>query len=62
MAIISKRQKMRGHYFIHTYSDANLKIKQDQTGSIYDEAWDLTDAEYTYTETDIPIEGDGDEN
>lgn len=56
MAIITKKQKFGKHYFIHTYSDANLKIIQDQTGIIYDDAWDKLDAEYAYTESDIPIE------
>ena len=60
MAIISKKQKLRGHYFMHTYSDANMKIRQEETGNIYDEAWDLTSSQYTYTETDIPIEEEGD--
>lgn len=56
MAIITKRQSFGGHYFKHTYSDADMKIEQDQTGVIYDDAWDTQDAEYTYTETDIPLE------
>ena len=39
-----------------TYSDENYKIKQIQTGIIYDEAIDVEDSIYTYEETDIPIE------
>lgn len=40
------------------YSDEKFKIKQDQTGAIYDEAIDVEDAPYTYTETDEKIEID----
>ena len=35
-----------------------FKIKQDQTGVLYDEAIDVENATYTYTETDIPAESD----
>lgn len=37
-----------------------FKIKQDQTGALYDEAIDVENAPYTYTETDIPAESDVD--
>ena len=33
-----------------------FKIRQDQTGILYDEAIDVENAPYTYNETDIPIE------
>ena len=33
-----------------------FKIRQDQTGILYDEAIDVESAPYTYTETDIPAE------
>ena len=39
-----------------TYSDNNYKIKQIETGNIYDEAIDIENAPYTYEETDMPIE------
>lgn len=39
-----------------TYSDEDFKIKQIQTGYIYDEAIDVESSEYTYEETDIKIE------
>jgi len=42
----------------HTYSDAGFKIQQE-TGVIYDDAVDVVP--HTYTETDIPIENDGEE-
>ena len=35
-----------------TYSDKNFKIKQVETGIIYDEAVDVEDSTYTYIETE----------
>lgn len=35
-----------------------FKVRQDQTGEPYDEAIDVENAPYTYTETDIPTEPD----
>lgn len=54
MAIIVER--LEGfNDLIRTYSDSGYKIRQDQTGIIYDDAVDVDYAGYTYTETDIPI-------
>ena len=39
-----------------TYSDESYRIKQIETGFIFDEAIDIENAPYTYEETDIPIE------
>lgn len=39
-----------------TYSDEGYRIKQVETGSIYDEAIDVEDTPYTYEETDMSIE------
>ena len=39
-----------------TYSDENYKIKQIETGAIYDEAIDIENSNYTYIETDEKIE------
>lgn len=33
-----------------------FKVRQDQTGILYDEAIDVEDKGYTYTATDIPAE------
>lgn len=41
---------------VRTWSDAGMKIKQDGTGVIYDEAIDPISMGRTYTETDEPIE------
>jgi hypothetical protein len=39
-----------------TYSDCGLQLLQEETGIIYDEAVDVETANYTYSETGIPIE------
>lgn len=39
-----------------SYSDASLKIRQDQTGAVYDAAVDVETAPYTYTETGEPVD------
>lgn len=39
-----------------TYSDEGFKIKQKQTGIIYDEAIDVENAPYTYSETTEKVE------
>ena len=39
-----------------TFSDQQMKIKQVETGIIYETATDVLEANYTYEETDIPIE------
>lgn len=41
-----------------TYSDSGMKIMQDDTLYIYDEAIDVEETAHTYTETDVPIEDD----
>ena len=50
------RKREDGVNLYRTYSDENYKIRQIQTGAIYDEAIDVEDSIYTYEETDIPIE------
>jgi len=37
-------------------SDEGFKIRQTETGNIYDEAIDIETASWTYTESDIPID------
>ncbi len=41
---------------IRHYSDQDLKIRQIETGIIYDDAVDVIPCRFTYEETDIPIE------
>jgi hypothetical protein len=50
------RTREDGVNLYRTYSDENFMIKQNETGNLYDEAIDVENAPYTYTETDIPIE------
>lgn len=41
---------------VRHYSDQNFKIRQVETGRIYDDAVDRYPCKWTYEETDIPIE------
>ncbi len=41
---------------IHHYSDAGYKIRQIETGILYDDAIDVLPCRYTYEETDEPID------
>lgn len=43
---------------VRTYSDAGLKIRQDGTGIVYDDAIDPAGSGRTYTETDQPVDDD----
>ena len=43
-----------------TYSDEGFYILQNETSVKYSEAVDVEDAPFTYTETDEPIEKEGD--
>lgn len=38
------------------YSDQNVKIRQIETGVIYEDAVDVIPCQYTYEETEVPIE------
>ena len=40
------------------YSNNGMKIKQVETGLVYDEAVDLIPCQYTYEETNEPAEQD----
>lgn len=41
-----------------TYSDKSMMIQKVGTDEIYSEAIDVENSGFTYTETDIPIEGE----
>ena len=49
-------QRKDGVNLYRTYSDEQYKIKQVETGVVYDDAIDVENAPYTYVETDIKIE------
>lgn len=46
--------EMIGERILH-YSDRNMKIRQVETGKLYEDAIDVMPCKYTYDETDIPI-------
>ena len=48
-------QRKDGAKLYRTYSDAGMMMRQDQTGAVFDEAVDVENALYTYTETDEPV-------
>lgn len=50
-------QEIVRNKFIHTYSNIYKKIKQIDTGELYDDALDLIGSSHTYEETDQDIEG-----
>lgn len=50
------KTEMYSEDLVRTYSDAGFKIKQDGTDIIYDEAIDPVFMNRTYTETDIPLD------
>lgn len=56
------RTREDGVNLYRTYSDESFMIRQNETGDLYDEAIDVEDAPYTYTEIDIPIEEEENEN
>lgn len=41
---------------VRHYSDRNLKLRQIETGIVYDDAIDIIPCAYTYEETDEPID------
>lgn len=56
-----KTQKMTrddGVKLTRTYSSRGMKIRQNETGIIYDEAIDVDNGKYTYSETDEKIESE----
>lgn len=41
---------------IRHYSDNNLRLRQIETNELFDDAVDIMPCQFTYEETDIPIE------
>jgi len=56
--IITEQITINNRQFTKTYSDSGFMIAHD--GAQYSEAIDPAELGRTYTETDIPIEGEGD--
>lgn len=58
MAIIQEQFKVGERDFIRTYSDSGMMIHGGFPEGDYDEATDPAELNHTYTETDIPIDGE----
>ena len=58
--IITENLTIGSKDFTKKYSDKNVYIENER-GQQYSEAIDLVEYPHTYTETEIPIEGDTDE-
>ena len=56
--IIVEDLLFNGLDLVKTYSDKNMLILQEDTGNIYVEAVDIKNHTHTYSETDIPADGD----
>ena len=56
--IITEQLTINDRRFTKTYSDSGFMVERD--GAQYSEAIDPAEFGRTYTETDIPIEGEGD--
>ncbi len=54
-------ERKDGVKLYRTYSDKDMMIQKNGTEELYGEAIDVENSGYTYTETDIPIEGETDE-
>ena len=52
--IVQTTKEINGVMYAYTYSNSGFMIERD--GVEYSEAVDVTDASYTYTETETPIE------
>ena len=50
------KEREDGVKLYRIYSNENYKIRQEETGNIYDEAIDIEKKNYTYKETEKKIE------
>ena len=46
---------------VRRYSNQKVKLRQAETGVLYDDAVDIVPCPYTYEETDIPIDEQAEE-
>ena len=60
--VITTLKKIDNKTLVYTYSDENYMILQNETGVTYEEAYDIEGKGYTYSETDIKIKRDTEEN
>lgn len=54
--IVIEEVEIRNKSYKKTYSDEGYKLRQIETGLIYDEAIDMLESNYTYEEIDELIE------
>ena len=54
--LITERVKINNKEFIYNYSDEQFYIQKNGTDELYEDAYDLPEKGYTYTETDKKIE------
>lgn len=54
--IIQETVVINNKQFTHTYSSDLKYIKQVETDAIYNEAYDVPQRNFTYIETDTPLE------
>lgn len=54
--IVTETLTINGKKFVKTYSDNGRKLIQNETGIEYDEAIDVENAPYTYTESGEDVE------
>lgn len=62
MAIVQEHFDLNGVDYIRTYSDAGMMIHGGMPEGDYAEATEPASFRRTYTETDIPIDSDGEED
>lgn len=53
-----KEEIIKNNTLIYHYSDQGFMIRQNETNILYNDAIDIIPCQYTYSETDIPIEGE----
>ena len=58
--IVQEHVEIDGRDFIRTYSDKGVKVHGGVPEADYDDVCDPAEFGRTYTETDIPIEGETD--
>ena len=56
--IITEKVTLNDKEFIYNYSDEGFYMQKQGTDEVYSDAYDLLDSNYTYVETDIPIESE----
>ena len=53
-----KTELLQDGKLIRHYSDIGMKLLQVETETVYDEAIDIVPCQYTYEETETPVEQD----